>query len=311
MAAVSHRSPPAPVEAAAAPQAGPLGDEPAPTAGRRSLTPYLLLAPGLLWLVVFFVTPMFTLAQTSLTEGSLSAGYELTWRFANYLDVLRAYSAQFLRSFGYAAIATGIALALGYPLAYFMAFRAGRFKALVLVLVVMPLLVSFLVRTLAWKIILADNGPLVSTLKDIGLLSTNGRLLATSTAVVAGLVYNFLPFMTLPLFVSLDKIDPRLLEAAGDLYARPSTAFWRVTWPLSLPGVIAGTLLVFIPAAGDFVNAEFLGTPSQYMIGNVIESRFLVVLDYPAAAALSFLLLLVILVLVIAYLRRAGTEEVL
>lgn len=304
-----------PVEAAAAPPAGragrDLGTEPAPTAGRRSLTPYLLLAPGLLWLVVFFVTPMFTLAQTSLTEGSLSAGYEFTWRFANYVDVVRAYSPQFLRSFGYAALATGIALALGYPLAYFMAFRAGRYRPLVLVLVVMPLLVSFLVRTLAWKIILADNGPLVGTLRDIGLLAPNGRLLATSTAVVAGLVYNFLPFMTLPLFVSLDKIDPRLLEAASDLYARPRTAFWRVTWPLSLPGVIAGTLLVFIPAAGDFVNAEFLGTPSQYMIGNVIESRFLLVLDYPAAAALSFLLLLAILVLVVAYLRRAGAEEVL
>ena len=302
----------APVVAPPAGRVGRGGDgAPTQAAGRRSLTPYLLLAPGLAWLLLFFIVPMFTLAQTSLTEGSLNAGYELTWRFANYVDVVRAYSPQFLRSFGYAALATLIALALGYPLAYFMAFRAGRYKPLVLVLVVMPLLVSFLVRTLAWKIILADNGPLVGTLKDIGLLAPNGRLLATSTAVVAGLVYNFLPFMTLPLFVSLDKIDPRLLEAANDLYARPSTAFWRVTWPLSLPGVIAGTLLVFIPAAGDFVNAEFLGTPSQYMIGNVIESRFLVVLDYPAAAALSFLLLLVILVLVIAYLRRAGTEEVL
>ncbi len=292
------------------PPAAPLGDE-GTAAPARSLTPYLLLAPGLLWLLVFFVVPMLTLAQTSLQEGSLQTGYELTWRVANYSDALRAFSAQFLRSLGYAAAATLIALALGYPLAYFMAFRAGRFKPLLLVLVVVPLLVSFLIRTLAWKIILADSGPVVSLLKDVGLLAPNGRVLATGTAVIAGLVYNFLPFMTLPLFVSLDKIDPRLLEAAGDLYARPVTAFRRVTWPLSLPGVIAGTLLVFIPAAGDFVNAEFLGTPSQYMIGNVIESRFLVVLDYPVAAALSFLLMLTILVLVVGYLRYAGTEEVL
>lgn len=297
--------------AALVPPAGPATAEPIEVASRRNLTPYLLLAPGLLWLLVFFLVPMATLAQTSLQEGSLQDGYTLTWRVANYVDALRAFSPQFLRSLFYAGAATVLALAIGYPLAYFVAFRAGRFKPLLLVAVVMPLLVSFLVRTLTWKIILADGGWVVGALKGVGLLPPNGRLLATSWAVVAGLVYNFLPFATLPLFVSLDKVDRRYLEAAADLYARPSTAFWRVTWPLSLPGVIAATLLTFIPAAGDFVNAEFLGTPSQYMIGNVIESRFLVVLDYPTAAALSFLLMLTILLLVIAYLRRVPVEEVL
>jgi spermidine/putrescine transport system permease protein len=294
-----------------APPAAPPGTEHPAAAPRRSLTPYLLLAPGLLWLVLFFVVPMVTLAQTSLQEGSLRDGYVLTWRVANYSEALSAFGSQFGRSLMYASVATILTLLLGYPLAYFLAFRAGRWKPLLLVLVIMPLLVSFLVRTLAWKIILADNGWVVNALKDLSLLPDNGRLLATGWAVVAGLTYNFLPFAVLPLFVSLDKIDPRYLEAAADLYARPVTAFRRVTWPLSLPGVIAATLLVFIPTAGDYVNAEFLGTPSQYMLGNVIESRFLVVLDYPTAAALSFTLMLSILVLVIVYLRRFGTEEVL
>jgi spermidine/putrescine transport system permease protein len=216
-----------------------------------------------------------------------------------------------VRSFFYAAVATIAALLLGYPLAYFIAFRAGRWRNLLLLLVVVPLLVSFLVRTLAWKIILADQGPVVEAFKTIGLLPANGRLLATAWAVVAGLAYNYLPFMVLPLYSSLEKIDARLIEAAHDLYASPFVAFRKVTFPLSLPGVVAGTLLMFIPAAGDFVHAEFLGTPSQYMIGNVIESRFLVVLDYPAAAALSFVLMATILLLVLLYLNRVDVEDVL
>jgi spermidine/putrescine transport system permease protein len=277
----------------------------------RRWVPYLLLAPGLLWLLVFFFVPLVTLFQTSLQEGSLEQGYVLTWRFANYSDALSTYASQYVRSFLYAGAATIAAFVLGYPLAYFIAFRAGRWRNLFLLLVIMPLLVSFLVRTLTWKIILADQGPVVEAFKAVGLLPGNGRLLATSWAVVAGLMYNYLPFMVLPLYASLEKIDDHLIEAAQDLYASPFVAFRKVTFPLSLPGVVAGTLLMFIPAAGDFVHARFLGTPSQYMIGNVIESRFLVVLDYPVAAALSFVLMATILVLVLLYLNRVDTEDVI
>ena len=280
--------------------------------GRRGrITPYLLLAPGLLWLLVFFLVPMVILWQTSLQTGSLEEGFVLTWRWANYSDAVTRYSAQFIRSFTYAGSATVLALLIGYPLAYFVAFRAGRWRNLVLVLVIMPFLTNFLVRTLTWKIILSDNGWVVQALQSLGPLPDGGRLLATGWAVVAGLTYNFLPFMTLPLYVSLEKVDGRLIEAASDLYATPFTRFARVIWPLSLPGVVAGTLLTFIPAAGDFVNAKFLGTPQQSMIGNVIDSRFLVVLDYPTAAALSFLLMLTILVLVIVYLRRVPVQDVI
>ena len=277
--------------------------------GPRRWPPYLLLLPGGLWLFVFFVVPMLTLASTSLQEGSLQSGYVLTWRIANYTEAVTAFREQFLRSFGYAGIATLLALVIGYPLAYVIAFRAGRWRNVLLLLVIAPFFTSFLIRTLAWKIILSDTGWVVGALKTVGVLPDNGRLLATSAAVVAGITYNFLPFMILPLYASLERIDPRYVEAAQDLYANAFTAFWRVTWPLSLPGVVAGTLLTFIPAAGDFVNVRFLGTPSQSMIGTVIDSRFLVVLDYPTAAALSFLLMLAILVLVVAYVRRAGTEE--
>jgi spermidine/putrescine transport system permease protein len=283
-----------------------------PVGGRmRRWMPYFLLAPGVLWLLLFFFVPMFTLFQTSLQEGSLQQGYEFTWRWANYTDGLSEFAPQYIRSFFYAAVATISALLLGYPLAYFIAFRAGRFRNVFLLLVVMPLLVSFLVRTLAWKIILADQGFVVEALKAVKILPQSGRLLATSWAVVAGLMYNYLPFMVLPLYASLEKISPQLIEAAHDLYASPSTAFRKVTFPLSLPGLVAGTLLMFIPAAGDFVHARFLGTPSQYMIGNVIDSRFLVVLDYPVAAALSFVLMATILVMVLIYLTRVDVEEVL
>ena len=276
---------------------------------RRRWVPYVLLLPGMLWLVVFFVLPLLTLATTSLQEGSIAEGFALTWRFANYTDSLLEYRSQLGRSFRYAGMATVLALLISYPLAYVMAFRAGRWRNILLLLVVAPFFTSFLVRTLAWKIILADNGQVVAALRAIGLLDADGRLLATSVAVVAGLTYNFLPFMTLPLYASLERLDPRLIEAAQDLYAGPVTAFRRVTFPLSLPGVVAGTLLTFIPASGDFINVRFLGTPAQSMIGNVIESRFLVVLDYPSAAALSLVLMVTILVLVTTYVRRVGTEE--
>lgn len=278
---------------------------------RRRWIPYLLLAPGLLWLFIFFALPMFTLFTTSLQEGTLGTGYRMTWRIANYTEVISQFSEQFLRAFAYAGVATVLALLVSYPLAYFIAFRAGRWRNVLLLAVIAPFFTSFLIRTLAWKIILSDSGWVVSTLGAVGLLPEEGRLLATSLAVVTGLTYNFLPFMTLPLYASLEKIDGSLIEAARDLYANPFTAFWKVTWPLSLPGVIAGTLLTFIPAAGDFVNTRFLGTPQQSMVGSVIESRFLVLLDYPKAAALSFLLMLSILVLVLTYVRTSGTEEIL
>ena len=279
--------------------------------GRRRWVPYLLLAPGLLWLAFFFVVPMIALASTSLQTGSLAAGYSLTWHFVTYADAVRTYAGQFARSFAYAATATVLTLLIGYPLAYAIAFKAGRYRNLLLILVIAPFFTSFLVRTLAWKIILSDDGSLVGVLKALHLLGDNGRLLATPAAVILGLTYNFLPFMVLPLYASLEKIDGRLHEAAQDLYANAATTFRRVTLPLSLPGVVAGTLLTFIPAAGDYVNVQFLGTPNSSMIGTVIQSRFLTVLDYPTAAALSFVLMLAVLACIVVYVRRVGTKELL
>jgi spermidine/putrescine transport system permease protein len=277
--------------------------------GRRS-TPYVLMLPAVGWLGVFFVVPTITLVSTSLQEGSLEEGYVFTGNVGIYAEVLQDYTPQFLRSFVYAGIATVAALLIAYPLAYTIAVKGGRYRNLLLVLVVAPFFTSFLVRTLAWKIILADDGPVADVLRALHLLDlTDGRLLATPIAVVCGLTYNFLPFMTLPLYASLERLDNRLLEAANDLYASPFTTFRRVTFPLSLPGVVGGTLLTFIPAAGDYVNVEFLGTPQTSMIGNVIQSRFLVVGDYPAAAALSVILMVTIVVMVMVYVRRAGTED--
>ncbi|CAA9406619.1 MAG: Putrescine transport system permease protein PotH [uncultured Pseudonocardia sp.] len=276
---------------------------------RGGLVPYLLLAPGLAWLLLFYAVPLVSLVSTSLQTGSFAAGFSLTFRFANYPDAWGAYAEQFGRSFAYAGAACALSLLLAYPLAYAIAVRAGRWRNVLLVLVVAPFFTSFLVRTLAWTTILADTGAVVEALRAVGLLGEQGRLLATPVAVVTGLTYNFLPFMVLPLYASLERLDQRLVEAAGDLYASPSAAFRRVTLPLSLPGIVAGTLLTFIPAAGDYINAELLGTPSESMVGNVIDSQFLRVLDYPTAAALSVSLMVAIVVLVTAYVRRAGTEE--
>ena len=177
-----------------------------------------------------------------------------------------------------------------------------------LVLVIAPSFASFLLRTYAWKTILADEGIVTSTLQRPAPLP-DGRILNTWIAVIAGLTYNFLPFMILPLYAALEKIDPRLIEAASDLYASPQTAFRKVTWPLSMPGVVAGTLLTFIPAAGDYINAELLGSPKNRMIGNEIQANFIEYRDYPTASALSFILMAIILVLVFTYIRRAGTED--
>jgi spermidine/putrescine transport system permease protein len=275
----------------------------------RWLTPYLLLAPGLLWLAVFFLVPLGFLAYQSLESGSFDVGYSFSWAWGNYWDAIDTYHEQFLRSLVYAGLATIIALAISYPLAYWIAFRGGRWKNLLLLAIIAPFFVTYLIRTLAWETILSDNGFVANTLRHVGLLGTDGRLLATSVAVVAGITYNFLPFMALPLYVSLEQIDPRLIEAAQDLYAGKARAFLRVTLPLSLPGVFAGTLLTFIPAAGDFINAQLLGTPRQHMIGNVIQSKYLELTDYPAAAALSFVLMAAILAGVLLYARALGTER--
>lgn len=284
---------------------------------RKRLVPYWLLLPGILWLLVFFVLPMVYQASTSVQTGSLEKGFEVTWHFGTYWDAFLEYYPQFLRSLAYAGTATVLCLLLGYPLAYLIAFRAGRWRNVLLVLVIAPFFTSFLIRTLAWKTILADGGPVVAVLNKIGFLDvtswlgvTQGdRVLATPLAVVCGLTYNFLPFMILPLYTSLERIDTRLHEAAGDLYARPATTFRKVTFPLSMPGVVSGTLLTFIPASGDYVNAELLGSTDTRMIGNVIQSQYLRILDYPTAAALSFILMAVVLVMVTIYIRRAGTED--
>jgi spermidine/putrescine transport system permease protein len=276
---------------------------------KQGLTPYLLLAPGLAWLGLFFIVPLGFLAYQSLQSGSFDLGYAFTWAWGNYGDAIRNYRGHFVRSFEYAGIATLLALLLSYPLAYWIAFRGGRWKNLLLLFIVAPFFVTYLIRTLAWETILADQGPVVHALRSIGVLGSGGRLLATSVAVVCGLTYNFLPFMALPLYVSLEQIDGRLLEAAQDLYASRWKAFLRVTLPLSLPGVVAGTLLTFIPAAGDFINAALLGSPRQHMIGNVIQSKFLELTDYPAAASMSFVLMAAIVLAVALYARAVGTEK--
>jgi spermidine/putrescine transport system permease protein len=278
---------------------------------KRRSRGWLLLVPGMLWLAVFFLYPTVQLFITSLYDpsGSYETGYAMTWHVGNYVDAVRDNWNLFVRSFTYAGIATLVCLTLGYPLAYAIAFKAGRWKYFMLVLVIAPFFTSFLLRTLAWRTILSDQGVVVSFLQTIGLLADDGRLLATPVAVIAGLIYNFMPFMTLPLYASLDKVDHRLIEAAGDLYAGPVTGFRKVTFPLSMPGVVSGTLLTFIPACGDYINAELLGTPNQYMIGNRIQSAFLTEHNYPLAASLSLILMAVVVLMVIFYVRRAGTEE--
>jgi spermidine/putrescine transport system permease protein len=274
----------------------------------RALTPYLLLAPGVLWLGIFFVVPLVFLGYESLQSG-LFPDFQFTWEFSNFSNAIRDYHEQIVRSFVYAGIATAACLVLAYPLVYWIAFSAGPWRNLFLLFIVAPFFVTYLVRTLAWLNILADQGPVVGILRDLHILGPDGRLLATTFAVVSGITYNFFPFMALPIYVSLEQIDERLLEAAKDLYASSTQAFLRVTLPLSAPGIIAGTLLTFIPAAGDFINAALLGTPNQAMIGNVIQAKFLESLDYPTAASLSFILMGLILVMLLVYARVVGTEK--
>ena len=278
---------------------------------RRRLVPYFLLTPGGLYLAVFFLIPLGIMVYTSLQSGGLLAGgFSFTWEFGNYGDVVSQYQRQFIRSIQYSAIVTAIALVLAYPLAYWIAFYGGRWKTSLLLLILAPFFVSFIIRTIQWKFILGDHGPLLGFLKGIALLPDDFRVLATPFAVVAGITYSFLPFTALPLYVSLERVDKRLVEAAMDLYASRWQAFRRVVWPLSLPGVFAAFLLTFVPATGDYVNADVLGGPGTTMIGNIIQTKFLTELNYPDAAALSVILMVAMLVLATLYARILGTEDV-
>src|SRR5690242_3170130 len=289
---------------------------------KRSFAAYPLLTPGLGWLLIFFFIPMAAMFKKSLETLHVNPDYSQTytfdWNWGNYSDALSKYHEQFVRAFEYAAIATILAFVIAFPLAYVIAFRAGRWKNLLLLLVIAPFVTNYLIRTLAWQTILADDSWVTRFLDWIGFISltdalgwtTGGHLLATPLAVVSAITYNYLAFMVLPLYVSLEKIDQRLLEASLDLYANRVKAFMKVTFPLSLPGVFAGTLLTFIPATGDYINAEILGSPQTRMIGNVIQSKFLIFNDYPAASALSFTLMAIMLVFIAIYAKLLGTEEV-
>ncbi len=272
--------------------------------------PYGLLSPGVLWLALFFLLPLAFLLRMSLStrENRYTGETTFDWNWDNYTGVFSDYGEQFLRAFGYAGAATVLCVLIGYPMAYFIARYGGAWRNRLLGLVILPFFTSFLIRTLAWQNILADEGPVVSFLRATPFFADDYQLLNTPAAVIGGLTYNFLPFMILPIYVSLEKIDLRLLDAAGDLYATPSGGFRRVVLPLSLPGVFAGTLLTFIPASGDFVNAALLGNPNTTMIGTVVQDQFLVQLNYPVAAALAFVLMLIITVAVLIYARFLGTE---
>jgi spermidine/putrescine transport system permease protein len=277
----------------------------------RRFAPGLLMLPGGAWLLAFFAIPMGFMLLISLQTGTFDTGYEQTWNFAIYPEVIAEYWDLYARSFLFATLTTLITLAIGYPVAYFIAFRGGRFKNALLLIVVLPFFVSFVIRTLNWRMILADNGMIFGTLKDLGVLAPDFHFLATPASVVFGLTYNFLPFMILPLYVAIEKIDRRLIEAATDLYASRFTAFWRITFVLSLPGVFAGSLLVFIPAMGDFITAEVIGAgnPQVFMVGNIIQRKFLDSLDYPAASALAFVLVAGVMVLIAIYARVVGSDR--
>ncbi|HWV85329.1 MAG TPA: ABC transporter permease [Capillimicrobium sp.] len=280
-----------------------------PLERRRRVLAYTLLGPGVAFLLIFFAIPLVNQLWVSLQTGNADEGFVQTWNWSVYPDSISHFSEQLWRSLFYAGTATVLCLIIAFPLAYFMAFKAGRWKNFMLLLVILPFFTSSLVRTVAWQTILTDDGWVVGLMDDLGLVGDSGRILATRTAVIAGITYNFLPFMVLPLYVALEKVDRRLIEAATDLYANRITAFRKVTLPLALPGVFSGTLLVFIPSLGDFINAELLGSPQQYMIGNVIQSQYLIVRDYPVAAALSFVLMAAILIGIFLYARALGTKS--
>jgi spermidine/putrescine transport system permease protein len=278
----------------------------------KRITPYLLLGPGLLWLIIFFVIPLYYSGKLSLYGGdSLEQGFRFDWDWSNFSDSLSLYDTQFVRSLVYAGAATILCPLIGYPLAYAIAFKAGRWRNVLLFAVVAPFFTTYLIRTLAWETILSDESPVVGFLQTIHVVPEDGRVLATGPAVIAGLTYNFLPFMILPLYASLERVDMRLIEAASDLYASGRTAFRKVTLPLTAPGIVAGTLLTFIPAMGDYINAFFLGGANNKMIGNTIQSLYITQRDYPSAAALSFVLMAGIMAIVFIYIRFAGSEALM
>jgi spermidine/putrescine transport system permease protein len=283
-------------------------DEPVRERRRRRVA-YLLILPGVLFLVIFFLVPMFTMLSTSFQEGTFETGFEFTGHWQNYTEAIAANDTQIYRSLVYGLIVTGATLVISFPLVYWIAFRGGRRKNLYLLLLLLPFFTPFLIRTLAWKQILADNGILLGTLKNAGLLADDLQILATSTAVLGGLIYNFLPFMALPLYVALERLDRNLLDAASDLYSTRRQAFLKVTLPLALPGVLAGSLLTFIPSVGDFINSELLGSTNTTMIGQVIQFEFQNSFDFPTGSALSFVLMSAILLGVFLYARALGTEE--
>ncbi|SNS66811.1 spermidine/putrescine transport system permease protein [Streptosporangium subroseum] len=277
----------------------------------KRFAPYLLILPGGLWLVIFLVVPMVFMASVSTQEGDVVNGFVQTFNFSVYGDALVQYQTQFLRSAGYGLVATVISIAMAYPVAYWIAFKGGARKSTYLLLVLLPFFVSFVLRTVSWKFLLADDGILLSPMKSMGLVPDDFHVLQTTTAVIGGLVYNYLPFMILPIYVALERVDPRVVEAAQDLYAAKRSAFTKVVLPLSLPGVFAGVLMTFVPMTADYVNAGILGGPQNTMIGNIIQTKYLVNNDYPTAAALSFTLMAVMLIGIFAYAKALGTENVL
>jgi spermidine/putrescine transport system permease protein len=286
-----------------------VGKKPKARMGKR-LAPYLLTLPGGLWMAIFFIVPIVFMLSISLQTGNIETGFQQTWHISTYWDVLKQYHTQFIRSFLYGAIATLITLVVAYPMAYWIAFRGGRHKTTFLFLLLLPFFVSFVIRTLAWQFLLADDGMLFGTLKDWHILPQSFHVLASPLAVVSGIAYNFLPFMALPLYVALERIDRKVVEAARDLYANNVQVFTKVIIPLSIPGVFAGVLLTFVPAVGDYVNASILGGTSTTMIGNIIQQEFLVNFHYPQAAALSFILMAVLLVGIFVYARVLGARSI-
>ncbi len=279
---------------------------------RARVAPYALIFPGGLWLLVFFVVPMATMASLSLQEGDIINGYALTWHWQTYVDSFTLVQDKLIRSLEYGLMSTVLSIVLAYPIAYWIAFRApAHRKSFYLFLLLLPFFVSFVLRTISWQFILADEGMLLGPLKDVGLLPADYHILATAPAVIGGLTYNFLPFMVLPIYVALERVDPRVVEASYDLYAGRVQTFRKVILPLSLPGVFAGVLLTFVPASSDYVNASVLGGTANSMIGSVIQNQYLVNQNYPTAAALSFTLMGILLIGIFLYARALGTEDVM
>ncbi len=275
---------------------------------KRGFVPYLLSLPTALWLGVFFVIPLAAILAMSLMTGNSIDGYTLTWNFGIFGDSLSTYSTQFVRSFLYGGVSTAVALVTMYPVAYWIAFHGGRFKSTLLFLLLLPFFVSFVIRILAWQFILADNGIILGALKDIGLLPQDTHVLSTPFAVVAGLTYDALPFMLLPLYVALQRIDRSQVEAAADLYASASDRFRSIILPLSAPGIYAGIVLVAITNVGDYVSAAILGGPSTTMIGNIIQTQYVNNANYPIASALALILMVTLLLAMGIYAKVFGTR---